>query len=71
MDEALKGLPVEIVQFASDEGKGIVHHMEKDSGAHHSYDVFYVENKSSRLPSRLWRVKQRGLIRLLKRRVNE
>ncbi len=45
MEEALKGLPVEIVQSTSDEGKGIVHHVEKDLGAHHSPDVFHVENE--------------------------
>ena len=45
MKEALKGLPVEIVQSSSDEGKGIVHHVEKDLRAHHSPDVFHVENE--------------------------
>jgi hypothetical protein len=45
MEEALKGLLVEIVQSTSDEGKGIVHHVEKDLGSHHSPDVFHVENE--------------------------
>ena len=45
MDDATKGLPVKIVQSTSDEGKGIVHHVEKDLGAHHSPDVFHVENE--------------------------
>ncbi len=45
MEEATKGLPVKIVQSTSDEGKGIVHHVEKDLRAHHSPDVFHVENE--------------------------
>ena len=36
---------MKIVQSTSDEGKGIVHHVEKDLGAHHSPDVFHVENE--------------------------
>ena len=45
MEEATQGLPVEIVQSTSDEGKGIVHHVEKDLGVQHSPDVFHVENE--------------------------
>jgi len=45
MDEATKGLSVVIVQSTSNEGKGIVHHVEKDLGVHHSPDVFHVENE--------------------------
>ncbi len=45
MDEATKGLPVKIIQSTSDEGKGIVHHVKKDLVAHHSPDVFHVENE--------------------------
>lgn len=45
LNEALADLPVEVVQCASDEGKGIIHHVEKDIGAHHSPDVFHVQNE--------------------------
>lgn len=45
LNDALADLPVEVVQCTSDEGKGIVHHVEKDLGAHHSPDVFHVQNE--------------------------
>jgi len=45
MEEATKGLPVEIVQSTSDEGKGILHHVKKDLGAHHAPDVFHVQHE--------------------------
>jgi hypothetical protein len=45
LNEALADLPVEVIQCTSDEGKGIVHHVEKDLGAHHSPDVFHVQNE--------------------------
>jgi hypothetical protein len=43
--EALKGLPVEVIQSTSDEGKGILHHVKEDLGAHHSPDVFHVQHE--------------------------
>jgi hypothetical protein len=45
MKEATAGLPVEINQSTSDQGKGIVRHVEHDLGAHHSPDVFHVDNE--------------------------
>jgi transcriptional regulator with XRE-family HTH domain len=45
MKEALEGLPVEIVQSVSDEGSGILHHVKKELGAHHSPDVFHVQHE--------------------------
>jgi hypothetical protein len=44
MAEATQGLPVELVQSTSDEGRGIRHHVEEDLGAHHSPDVFHVQH---------------------------
>jgi hypothetical protein len=44
MEAALEGLPIEIVQSTSDEGRGILHHVKEDLGAHHSPDLFHVQN---------------------------
>jgi len=45
MEDAIKGLPVKIVQSTSDEGKGIVHHVKNHLGAHHAPDVFHVQHE--------------------------
>lgn len=45
MEDATQGLKVTIVQSTSDEGKGIVHHVKKDLGAHHGPDVFHVQHE--------------------------
>ena len=45
LKEALTGLPVEVIQSTSDEGRGIVHHVKKDLGAHHSPDLFHVQHE--------------------------
>ena len=44
MAEATQGLPVELVQSTSDEGRGIRHHVEEDLGIQHSPDVFHVQH---------------------------
>jgi len=43
--EATAGLPLEIVQATSDEGRGLLHHVKEDLGAHHSPDVFHVQQE--------------------------
>jgi len=45
MQEAVNELPVEIIQSTSDEGKGILHHVKKGLGAHHSPDIFHVQHE--------------------------
>jgi len=45
MNDALKDLPVKVVQSTSDEGKGIVNHVKNDLGAHHSPDLFHVQHE--------------------------
>jgi len=45
MGEAVAGLPVKIVQSTSDEGRGILHHVKNDLGAHHAPDVFHVQHE--------------------------
>ena len=51
MEEAVKNMPITILQCTSDEGKGIVHHVKKDLGAHHSPDVFHVQYEISKAAS--------------------
>ena len=45
MEEAKEGLPVEIIQSTSDEGKGLLRHVKVDLGVHHSPDVFHVQHE--------------------------
>jgi hypothetical protein len=45
MEKATEGLPIEIVQSTSDEGKGLLKHVKEDLGVHHSPDVFHVQNE--------------------------
>jgi hypothetical protein len=50
---ALEGLAVEVIQGTSDEGKGLVSHVQSALGAHHSPDLFHVQHevvKATRLP---------------------
>lgn len=46
--EALAGLRVEVVQGASDEAKGLLRHVERDLGAHHSPDLFHLKREVSK-----------------------
>jgi hypothetical protein len=43
--EVTEGLSVEIVQSTSDEGKGLLCHVQEDLGVHHSPDVFHVQHE--------------------------
>ena len=45
MQEATEGLPIEVIQSTSDEGKGILHHVKEELGAHHSPDLFHVQQE--------------------------
>jgi len=45
LGEATEGLRVEIIQSTSDEGKGLLRHVETDLGVHHSPDVFHVQHE--------------------------
>jgi hypothetical protein len=51
MEQAVKNMPIKIVQCTSDEGKGIVRHVKKDLGAHHCPDVFHVQHEISKATS--------------------
>jgi hypothetical protein len=43
MEQALAGLPVDLVQSTSDQAQAIRCHVEKSLGAHHSPDLFHVQ----------------------------
>lgn len=45
MKEAVKELPIQIIQSTSDEGKGLLSHVKKGLGAHHSPDIFHVQHE--------------------------
>lgn len=47
LEAALGDLPVAVVQGTSDEGKGLLRHIQKDLGAHHSPDLFHVQHEVS------------------------
>lgn len=42
---ATEGLPVDVIQGTSDEAKGICAHVRTDLGAHHSPDLFHVQQE--------------------------
>jgi len=51
LQQATAGLSVQVIQATSDEGKGIVKHVQEDLGAHHSPDLFHVQQELTRGPS--------------------
>ena len=51
LQQATTGLAVKVIQSTSDEGKGIVKHVQDDLGAHHSPDLFHVQQELTRGPS--------------------
>jgi len=51
LDERLAGMPVSIVQVTSDQAKALIAHTEIHLGAHHSPDLFHVQQETSRATS--------------------
>jgi hypothetical protein len=45
LEDATAGLRVEVIQATSDEGKGLLRHVEVELGAQHSPDVFHVQHE--------------------------
>lgn len=43
--QGLKGLPVQVIQVTSDEGRGLINHTIKGLNAHHSSDCFHVPHE--------------------------
>ena len=42
VENALAGLPVRVIQVTSDQGSGLLNHVKKRLGVHHSSDIFHV-----------------------------
>ena len=51
VETALQGLPVTVRQSTSDEAKGLLAHAKDGLGAHHSPDVFHIQQELSRATS--------------------
>lgn len=51
LDERLAGLPVTVFQVTSDQSKAIIAHTESHLGAHHSPDLFHVQQDTVRATS--------------------
>jgi ABC-type transporter Mla MlaB component len=51
LNQALLGLPVRVIQSTSDEGKGLLRHVQSGLSAHHSPDIFHVQQDLSRATS--------------------
>ena len=45
LDQALQGLPVEVIEVTSDAAKGLCLHVTVDLGAHSSPDLFHVQHE--------------------------
>jgi hypothetical protein len=45
LEQALVGLNVTVVQGTSDEAKGLLAHVQRDLGAHHSPDLFHLQHE--------------------------
>jgi hypothetical protein len=55
IEEAIRGLAVEVIQSCSDEARGILSHVSEGLGAHHSPDLFHAQHelhKATSLPLR-------------------
>ena len=51
LSKSLEGLPVKVIQSTSDEGAGLLGHVRKDLGVHHSPDVFHCQHDLSKATS--------------------
>ncbi|WP_240906077.1 DUF6399 domain-containing protein, partial [Thiorhodococcus mannitoliphagus] len=51
LESGLAGLNVSVVQGTSDEAKGLLAHVERDLGAHHSTDLFHLQHEVSQAMS--------------------
>ena len=51
LEAALQGVAVTVVQGTSDEAKGLLRHVQKDLGGHHSPDLFHVQHEVSKATS--------------------
>jgi hypothetical protein len=45
MKQAVAGKPIQVIQSASDQARGILHHVKEDLGVHHSPDLLHVQTE--------------------------
>jgi len=60
LHKGLEGLPVKVIQSTSDEGAGLLGHVRKDLGAHHSPDTFHIQYDLSKANSLALAAQVRG-----------
>ncbi|NQY01512.1 MAG: hypothetical protein HRT70_10405 [Flavobacteriaceae bacterium] len=58
MSEALKGIPVKVIQSTSDEGSSLLKHTKESLGAAHSPDTFHIIQEISRSGSAALKMKE-------------
>ena len=51
MENALKGMPVKVIQSVGDEAKNLVRHIKSGLGAHHSPDTFHIQQEVTKAGS--------------------
>jgi len=51
MENALKGMPVKVIQSVGDEAKSLVRHVKLGLGAHHSPDTFHIQQEVTKAGS--------------------
>jgi Family of unknown function (DUF6399) len=68
---ATLGLPIEIIQSTSDEARGIINHVEQHLGAHHSPDIFHVQQDITRATGAAMESKVRSVHQALDLHENE
>lgn len=71
LDEALAGLPVKVIQSTSDEARGIVNHVEQHLNAHHSPDIFHVQQDITKGTSAAMSAKVRAVQQIVETLENE
>ena len=71
LDETLAGLPVKVIQSTSDEARGIVNHVEQHLDAHHSPDIFHVQQDITKGTSAAMSAKIRAAQQIVEMLENE
>ena len=51
LEASLQGVAAQVVQGTGDEAKGLLRHVQKDLGGHHSPDLFHVQHEVSKATS--------------------
>ena len=65
MTQALKGLPVNVIQSVGDEAKSLVKHVKDGLGAHHSPDTFHIQQEITKAGSAQLKLKLKRKVEVL------